>query len=79
MAYTNGISFVTVEVNICDIPRKSGKFEITATGKGSRADEAEMDSIAVSGKVINNTTIRCYWGSSTFVKGNFKFDYFISV
>lgn len=48
------------------------------TGKGTRADEAEMDQIDVSGKVINATTIECFWNSINRVRGNFKFDYVVS-
>lgn len=45
------------------------------TGKGARADEAEMDHMAVSGKVTSATNIECYWACPTRVRGNFKFDY----
>ena len=48
------------------------------TGKGTRADEAEADTVNVKAKVISSTVIECFWSSNTFVKGNFKFDYFIS-
>lgn len=48
------------------------------TGKGTRSDEAEADSVTVRAKVISDTEIECFWSSVTFVKGNFKFDYFIS-
>lgn len=47
------------------------------TGKGNLADEAEMDSVTVSGYVLNSTTIQCYWNSRYLVGGNFKFNYFI--
>ena len=45
------------------------------TGKGTRQDEAEMDQVLVTGKVLNPTTIQCYWKSQHRVRGNFKFDY----
>ena len=46
------------------------------TGKGTLADESEMDHIVVTGYVVDSTTIRCYWNSgSEFVRGNFKFAY----
>lgn len=45
------------------------------TGKGMRADEAEMDSITVRAKVISSTEIECFWGSNTKVWKNFKFNY----
>lgn len=47
------------------------------TGKGTLADEAEMDVIQVTGKVTDSTTIQCYWSSSTLVKGNHKFHYLV--
>jgi hypothetical protein len=47
------------------------------TGKGTRFDEAEMDSLNVRAKVLNTTTIQCYWSSQYQVRGNFKFDYLI--
>lgn len=49
------------------------------TGKGTLADEAEMDGLIVKGKVTSATNIDCYWNSATFVIGNFKFDYFIGL
>jgi len=48
------------------------------TGKGTRADEAEMDGLVVSGKVTSATNIECYWHSPTKVWKNFKFVYAIS-
>jgi len=48
------------------------------TNKGSRADEAEMDMIVVTGVVTNATTITCYWNSKSPVMGNFKFNYLIN-
>jgi fibronectin-binding autotransporter adhesin len=45
------------------------------TGKGTLDDETEMDMLIVSGKVLNGTTIKCFWLSQTAVKGNFKFNY----
>ena len=47
------------------------------TGKGTLSDEAEMDSVQVTGKVTDATTIQCYWSSSTLVKGNHKFHYLV--
>lgn len=47
------------------------------TGKGTRLDEAEMDSIVASGKVISSSVIQCYWSSRTIVKGNIKFNYMV--
>lgn len=48
------------------------------TGKGTRADEAEMDMLTVTGKVLNATTIDLYWQSKYQVHGNFKFDYAVA-
>lgn len=45
------------------------------TGKGTLADEAEMDGLIVSGRATSTTNIDCYWKSGTMVKGNFKFNY----
>jgi hypothetical protein len=45
------------------------------TGKGTRADESEMDYVNVTAKVINSTTIQCFWKCDTRVKGNRKFFY----
>lgn len=45
------------------------------TGKGTRADEAEMDNIEVKAFVLDATHIQAYWSSRTRVRGNFKFNY----
>ena len=47
------------------------------TGKGTRADEAEMDGLTVSASVTSATEITAYWNAATRVKGNFKFNYFV--
>ena len=47
------------------------------TGKGTLADEAEMDGVTVSASVTSATTITAYWNSARRVKGNFKFNYFV--
>lgn len=47
------------------------------SGKGTRADEAEMDNVAVSASVTSSTQITCYWNSATRVRGNRKFNYLI--
>lgn len=49
------------------------------TGKGTRADEAEMDAITASGVVEAPTLIRVYWQASGPVRGNVKFNYMIGV
>lgn len=48
------------------------------TGKGTRADEAEMDQVSVTAKVTDATTITAYWTSARRVRGNFKFNYQVS-
>lgn len=48
------------------------------TGKGTRADEAEMDQVNVAASVTDATTITAYWSSARRVRGNFKFDYQVS-
>lgn len=48
------------------------------TGKGTLADESEMDFIGVNGVVVSATQIKCFWNSNTVVKGNFKFNYLIN-
>lgn len=55
------------------IQQASGPY----TGKGTRTDEAEKDQVLVTGKVLNATTIQCYWNSRYRVRGNFKMDYVI--
>jgi len=47
------------------------------TGKGTRADEAELDLIAAIGVVESGTAIRVFWQSLGPVCGNFKFNYLI--
>lgn len=47
------------------------------TGKGTLADEAEMDQITVAASVTSATEITAYWVSAYLVAGNFKFNYMI--
>lgn len=47
------------------------------TGKGTRADEAEMDTVTVAASVTNATTITAYWSCRGKIKGNIKFNYLI--
>jgi hypothetical protein len=69
-----GLSGLTVGKPVI-VQQASGPY----TGKGTRADEAEMDMLVVSGKVISATTIECFWNSAGGrVRGNFKFDYMVS-
>ena len=73
-------------VNLGTTPRRSGSFVLNAsnhnvviqadgpyTGKGTLADEAQMDAIRVTTSQVNSQQIRCNWTSATFVKGNFRF------
>lgn len=48
------------------------------TGKGTRADEAEMDQVSVAAHVVDATTIRAYWTSRHLVRGNFKMHYAVA-
>ncbi len=93
---TAAVTFTTIEVNLGNQRRRSGKFSITSsgltigkqvmiyqasgpyTGKGTLADESEMDGITVNGLVTSSTNIDCYWNCQTFVIGNFKFNYLIN-
>lgn len=45
------------------------------TGKGTLADEAEMDAVHVSAYCKDANSVRCYWLASGAVRGNFKFGY----
>lgn len=47
------------------------------TGKGARADEAEMDQLAVTASVTGTTAITAYWTCRSPVRGNRKFLYLI--
>lgn len=49
------------------------------TGKGTRADEAEMDHVSATGSVTSETVITAYWQSHSPVRGNFKFNYVVGV
>lgn len=49
------------------------------TGKGARADEAELDQITATAVVETASLIRVYWQSAGPVRGNFKFSYLIGV
>jgi hypothetical protein len=48
------------------------------TGKGTRADEAEMDALTLSAAVLNATTIDIYWTSRFQVRGNYKVNFLVS-
>lgn len=47
-------------------------------GKGTLADEAEMDQVLVAGTVIDAATVRAYWIATGPVIGNFKFTYMVA-
>jgi hypothetical protein len=47
------------------------------TGKGTRADEAEMDAVRCSAYVLDATTIQVYWETGCRVRGNVKFAYLV--
>lgn len=46
------------------------------TGKGTLADEAEMDALTVNGRVLDSTTLECFWHAIPGpVRGHFTFQY----
>lgn len=45
------------------------------TGKGTLADEAEMDAVEVAASVTSATQITAFWRSRTRVRGNHRFSY----
>jgi hypothetical protein len=45
------------------------------TGKGTRADEFELDTVTVAAEVASSSVIQCYWRSDAWVRGNYKFAY----
>ena len=45
------------------------------TGKGTMLDEAEMDYVGFTGSILSSTSIRVFWSSTTFVKGNVRLTY----
>lgn len=47
------------------------------TGKGARADEAEMDQMTVAASVTSPTVITAYWRASGPMKGNVKVNYLV--
>lgn len=53
------------------IAKAAGPFQ----GKGTRADEAEMDLITASARVISATEIRVFWQSRGPVRGFVNFIY----
>jgi hypothetical protein len=68
-----GLSGLTPDAPVM-ITQSNGPY----TGKGSLADEAE-EQVSVSGKVLNTTTIQCYWESVNGpIAGNVKFLYAVA-
>lgn len=65
-----GLTGLTVDTNVV-FRQASGPY----TGKGTLADESEMDQVTAVGSAINATTIRAYWIATGSVTGNFKFVY----
>lgn len=47
------------------------------TGKGTRADEAEMDTVDFIGNILSATVIDLYWQAVHMVRGNFKVNYLV--
>ena len=48
------------------------------TSKGSARDEIAMDTISLSGYVVDSATIRVYWRASAIVSGTYAFAYIVS-
>jgi hypothetical protein len=48
------------------------------TSKGSARDEGEMDSISLTGYVVDATTIRAFWNATGVVVGDYQFAYLVS-
>ena len=68
-----GLAGLTVDKPV-SIQQASGPY----TGKGTRTDEAEMDQVTVTAKVLSATVIQAYWEAQHRVRGNVKFDYLVS-
>lgn len=45
------------------------------TGKGTLADEAEMDHVSVAASCLSGSVIQCFWNATGAIVGNFKFAY----
>jgi len=45
------------------------------SGKGTRADEAEMDVVSVAASATSASEITAFWRSATRVRRNFRFSY----
>lgn len=58
-----------------DSPVRLSQAAAPYTGKGSLPDEAEMDTVSITGYAVTRTLLRCYWRCSDRVGGNYKFDY----
>lgn len=65
-----GLSGLTADKQVV-ITKGCGPY----TGKGTLADEAEMDLVLASGYVVNASTIRVFWNAQGPVCGNYKFNY----
>lgn len=93
-AGAGGSATTTVEIDLSNVGRRSGRFVIAGlsglttgaavsmlqapgpySGKGARADEAEMDVVAVAASVTSASEITGFWRSATRVRRNFKFTY----
>jgi hypothetical protein len=81
-----------IDIDLGATPRTSGTFTFGAPapgriivqqaagpyrGKGTLADEAEMDSVIVSTGLDNSRTVRCFWRSSGAVVGFFRFNWMV--
>lgn len=79
-----------IDIDLGATPRTSGTFTFGLPvrgrvfvsqaagpyrGKGTLADEAEMDAITVAASAENSRTVRCYWKSTSAVVGFFRFNW----
>lgn len=68
-----GLSGLTID-KVVSIIQTAGAI----TSKGNARDESEMDSITVTGYVLDSSTIKCFWHATGIVVGTYEFAYFVS-
>jgi hypothetical protein len=68
-----GLSGLTADKNV--VVTQTAK---AISSKGNARDEGEMDSIQVTGYVVDASTIRCYWQAPSVVVGTYAFAYGVS-
>ena len=68
-----GLSGLTAEKNVVIVQTAA-----QISSKGNARDEFEMDSIQLTGYVVDAATIRAYWNSTSVVVGTYAFAYLVS-